>query len=294
MGKDLQSVLSQLPIDGQSAFTNRKKKFREKLKKQQLRILKDFVPILNHQLEPGETILLAMRGVSPFRILEELTTGWWIFMAKRCLLVLTDRRILHFPATLRFRPRNSVFQIRFTDIESFKARGRITFRYRNGQKEVFHQVRNGRKFKALFGTMNLGSGVTTSQKGRHPVCPRCTAALTRDSYACRTCRLKFKNPRSARLYSIFLPGGGYFYTRHFVLGLVDAVVEAALIFLLVLYTAGYFLAKPGYENGLVLAAVFGVLLFLEKLITVYHAEHFIREYLPAEKTFRRIYRDSST
>jgi hypothetical protein len=27
---------------------------------------------------------------------------------------------------------------------------------------------------------------------------------------------------------------------------------------------------------------------VEKLITVYHAKHFIKEYIPAEKTFNRI------
>jgi len=288
--KSLEDVLRQLPINGDYAFTNLRGKFREKIKKKQLRILRDFVHVLKHCLEPDEEILLSMRGVSPFKILEQLTTGWWIFVIKRCVLVLTNKRILHFPATSKYGPRDSVSQIGFNDMEKFKAKRKITFWYKNGLKEVFYQVKNGRKFSSILTSMNIASSSPSLQRTRHHLCPKCLSVLKKDFYQCSKCRLDFKDPAAARMYSIFLPGGGYFYTRHPLLGFFDALVELPLLFFSLLYLAGYIMKRPGYEDGWLVAAVLGGLLIFEKLITIYHAGHFVAEYIPVEREFRRIAR----
>ena len=90
-----------LPINEAIAFSNKKGVFKEGIKKKQLSILQDYEALLKQFLEPGEEILLAMRGCSPMTTLEQLTMGWYASYLKRCVFVVTNRRILHFPVNER-------------------------------------------------------------------------------------------------------------------------------------------------------------------------------------------------
>ena len=286
--KNLDDVFRFLPIKGEVAFSNARGKFQEKIKKQQLKYLKDHVEDLQHTLEEGEEVLLAARGASPFTMVEQLTTGWWIYYIKRCLIVLTDRRILHFPSNYRFKPRDSVAQVRFQDIESFKGKRRVTFRYKNGTKEVFSQIRNGKRFVQLLKTLVTTSSTSSQFGGRQHLCPKCVAPLPKDRFTCPRCRFEFKEPGAAKLYSIFLPGGGYFYTRHPWLGVGDALTELVLIFATFVFLLEYFMSAEKDTTLLIIGLLFGAVLALEKLITVYHARHFIKEYIPVERRFNKI------
>ncbi|MGB3400509.1 MAG: hypothetical protein WBA34_10140, partial [Candidatus Deferrimicrobiaceae bacterium] len=42
-------------------------------------------------------------------------------------------------------------------------------------------------------------------------------------------------------------------------------------------------ALGGYRNGFVPLAIWGTALIIEKSISVYHSNHFIKEYIPEEK-----------
>jgi len=286
--QNLEDVFRYLPIKGEIAFANARGKFQEKIKKQQLKYLKDLVDDLKHVLEEGEEILLSARGASPFTAVEQLTTGAWIYYIKRCIIVLTDRRVLHFPTNYRFKPRDSVAQIRFQDIESFKGKRRVTFRYKNGAREIFSQIRNGKRLVQLLKGLVTTSSTSSQHGGRQHLCPRCVAPLARDRYTCPRCRLEFKEPAAARLYSVFLPGGGYFYTRHPWLGIGDAVTELVLIFLTFVFLLEYFMTPNSDVIQLYLGLFFAAILAVEKLITIYHARHFINEYIPVEKSFNKI------
>jgi hypothetical protein len=286
--KNLEDVFRYLPIRGESAFANARGKFQEKIKKQQLKCLKDHVDELQHILEEGEEILLAARGASPFTAVEQLTTGAWIYHIKRCIIVLTDRRVIHFPSNYRFKPRDSVAQIRFQDIESFKGKRRVTFRYKNGQKEVFSQIKNGKRLVQLLKELVTTSSTSSQHGGRQHLCPRCVAPLVKDQFSCPRCRLEFKEPGAAKLYSIFIPGGGYFYTRHPWIGFGDAITELILIFATFVFILRYFMSPVKDMADLYVGFFFGALLTVEKLITVYHARHFIKEYIPVEKKFNQI------
>jgi hypothetical protein len=286
--KNLEDVFRYLPIKGEVAFANARGKFQEKIKKQQLKYLKDHVEDLQHVLEEGEQILLAARGASPFTMVEQLTTGLWIYYIKRCIIVLTDRRVLHFPSNYRFKPRDSVAQIRFHDIESFKGKRRVTFRYKNGIKEVFSQIRNGKRFVQLLKGLITTSSTSSQHAGRQHLCPKCVAPLPKGRYACPRCRFQFKEPGTAKLYSTFLPGGGYFYTRHPWIGVGDAVTELVLIFFTFVFILKYFMSPERDAPLLYMGLFFGAVLAVEKLITIYHSKHFINEYIPVEKRFRKI------
>ena len=221
-------------------------------------------------------------------MVEQLTTGMWIYHIKRCILVLTDRRILHFPSNYRYKPRDSVAHVRFQDLESFKGKRRVTFRYKNGQKETFSQIKNGKRLVQLLKGLVTTSSTSSQHGGRQHLCPKCVAPLAKDQFICPRCRLEFKEPGAAKLYSIFLPGGGYFYTRHPWIGFGDAITELVLIFFTFVFILEYFISPERDMSLLLTGLFFGALLTVEKMITVYHAKHFIKEYIPVEKKFNRM------
>lgn len=275
-----------LPVNQSVAFSNHKGDFKERLKKRQLKMLEPFVTLLKQFLEPGEEVLLAMRGCSPMSFMEQFTSGWIIYYIKRCVLIVTDRRILHFPARSNYSPRHSIAQVRYGDVDEIKLSTflsrKFTVKYKNGSKEVFLYVKETPKLKAVLSGIRMASQQPTAYGVRHHLCPKCAAPLTVGEYLCPSCKLEFKNEKKARTLSILVPGGGYFYTNHPYLGALDAVVETILIALVLLSLVEL---ATGAENGEALPGVifFGVILLLEKLYTVYHAQHYVKEYIPVEK-----------
>lgn len=282
-----------LPVNQSIAFSSHKGDFKERLKKQQLKMLEPFAPLLKQFLEPGEEVLLTMRGCSPMSFLEQLTTGWFIYYIKRCVLVVTDRRILHFPARSNYSPRHSIAQIRFGDVDTITASTflsrKFTVKYKNGKKEVFLYVKDTKKLKAVLNGIRMTAQQPTTFGIRHHLCPKCTVPLTVGEYLCPSCKLEFKNEQKARNVSILYPGGGYFYTGHPFLGIGDAIVESLLIVMVLLSLANLL---PGGESEEALPGVifFGVILFLEKLYTVYHAKHYVKEYIPVDKEIQPLRR----
>ncbi len=283
-----------LPINQETAFSNPKGKYKERIRKQQLKMLKAYVPLLKQFLEPGEVILLAMRGCSPMSFLEQFTTGWIIYYLKRCTLVVTDRRVLHFPSKTNYSPRHSIAQIRYGDVDEIKPAtflGRkFTVRYKNGAKETFLYAKDSAKLKSILPALPTAGLRPTTIGGRHHLCPKCNAPLTPGEYACSFCRLEFKNEKKARTLSILLPGGGYFYTGHPFLGTGDAVVETMLILMVALALLNRATGADAGGVWMPQFVFFGILLFLEKLYTIYHAKHYVKEYIPVEKDFQPVKR----
>jgi hypothetical protein len=279
-----------LPINQETAFSNKKGKFRERTKKKQLKMLKDYVPLLKQFLEPGEEVLLAMRGCSPMSSMEQLTTGWLIYYLKRCTLVATNRRILHFPAKKDFSPRHSIAQIRYGDVDELKPAAflgsRFTVKYKNGTKETFLYVKESAKLKAILPMLQAAGQQSSPLGARHHLCPKCNAPLTPGVYACSSCRLEFKNEQRARKLSILYPGGGYFYTNHPVLGVGDAVAETLLIFMVLMGIVNMLSGVTDNAVGMFQVVFFGLILVLEKLYSVSHAKHYVKEYIPVEKDIR--------
>ena len=115
---------------------------------------------------------------------------------------------------------------------------------------------------------------------RSHLCPRCTTLLENGQFTCNACQLKFKNKIAAIIMAILIPGGGYFYTRHYLIGLLNVIVE---IFLM-----GYFyliwqdvINKP--ENRILYLVGLAALFVIIKIMSVIHSSHFIEEFIPTQK-----------
>lgn len=67
------------------------------------------------------------------------------------------------------------------------------------------------------------------------------------------------------------------------MGVMDAIVESYLLFLVLAATVGFMTGAKGAGPAVV---IFGTFLGLEKLMTVYHSNHFIKEYIPKDKVMK--------
>lgn len=273
-----------LRVNEEICFTDIKGKKKPRDRKQLTKLLGKATPLLQKTMEPDEEIRYLAPAISPYSTLELLTTGWVITVIKRCLLVITDRRILHLPTKSDGTPKSSISQIRFADIEEAKVTGMIgqqlQLRYRNGKKESFTGI-TGKVAKKISAVLSgsSGQGTPTTLAGRHHICPRCQQPLTTESFTCSNCQLAFKDQKKATRYSLLIPGGGYFYTGHPVMGAVDALVE---LFFLLAFLGGFVLLAEGDVEAVSVLVMFGVLLGLEKLLTIYHSRHYVTEFLPAK------------
>lgn len=278
-----------LRIKQEVCFTTPNNKPHMRQIRRQLKVLKDFAPLLKQVLQQDEEILLAVRASSPMSWIEQLTMGWVIYLLKRCVLIFTNKRILHLPTTMNFKAKPSIAQIIYSDIAEAKASGfmgrALTLKYKSGKKETFNYVEASdfKKLKTLISTLPAGDQPSEVSERQH-LCPRCQAKLLRGKFSCPNCHLAFKDGERAMRLSILWPGGGYFYTGHPFLGVADALAEGMLLILVIGGLIEILTGERGSE-GWVLVGIFGAALIIEKAETIYHAKHYVNEYIPVDKKF---------
>lgn len=273
-----------LPLSETIAFSDCNGIYREQIKKSQLRMVRDYAPLLKQFLEPGEEILLVMRACSPAVFWHEVLTQWMAYYLRRCTLVVTDRRIFHFPSKADYKPRFSLAQIRFGDVREIRLkmflRRQFTVIYQDGKKETFTHVRNVFKLQDIMPVLEFHGLPVTAFRRRHHLCPRCTTPLVPGRYRCGSCSLEFKNELKATVFALLVPGGGYFYTNHPFVGIQNFLVENFLLLLWVFHS--YFALTADSSPGTYSwpAAVIAVVFLVEKTLTVLQAKQFVREFIP--------------
>jgi len=280
-----QNVLG-LPVDRDILFSNHKNIYKQGTEKRQTKLFQK-ISFIKPFLEEGERILLVTTGCSPMSIMEQFLTGWIAFYLKRSLFVFTNKHIFHIPTKFNYTYRKSIAQILYTDCQTIEMKGRsLVVKYKNGKRDKFYYIagKEKKKIKALLKTISV-EGVQSKAAGRIHLCPRCTKDLIEDEYICPNCRLEFKNKSEAKKISLIYPGGGYFYTKHLQLGIGDAVTEFFLLLMVVISLVD---TLQGGEEGLSSFILFSIILAIEKVITIYHSNHFIKEHIPKEKGIRPI------
>lgn len=273
-----------LPVNQEIAFSNHINVYKRRIEKIQTKFLRK-LSSLKPFLGENEKILLITPARSPMTGLERLIIGWMVYYLKRCVLVFTNKRIIHLPAKPDYSYRNSIAQILYSDCQKISTKWKsLICNYKNGEKEIFHGLTGVKikKVQSLLSTFDLG-GPQSKYKTRTHLCPCCAAQLEKGKYICPDCRLIFKNKKESQKISWIYPGGGYFYTRHPFLGFGNTVAELTLIALVVTTFINLWAKVKG--SGIMLI-LFGLLLVYEKLMTVYETNHFIDEYIPVDKEIR--------
>jgi len=282
MSNSNRQQLHDLPVNPDVMFANHKNVYKQKIERRQRKLLEK-LRFIQPFLHENETILCVTTGCSPASMFEQWLTGWIIYYLKRSLFVFTDKRIFHIPTKQDFSYRGSIAQILYGDCRSIAIKGRnLVVDYKNGKSEKFFYLPGSERSKinVLLREGPLDDQFSSPSSSRTHLCPRCTSPLVEEQYVCPGCSLEFKSREQARKKAIIFPGGGYFYTGHPFMGFGDALAEIYLTVLVVVGLAGTFSGAP---EGLGVLILFSLLLVMEKAISVYHSNHFVKEYLPKDR-----------
>jgi hypothetical protein len=271
-------------------FTNEKGQGKPSVQKRSEKALEKLMPALQSVLLPDETVLYVARANSPLTLLERLTAAWWTRLLAASAIVVTNKRLLFFPVKRDGSWRESVRAVYWGDLEEVKARGLlvriITFKSKNGTKITYTNFRRGdaKKIAAIAAALlPAASGEMTSAHGFIQLCPGCRSVLIPGQYFCPGCSMVFKNEKAMITRSIFLPGGGYFYTGHPLIATIPAIVEGILMVdILLLLLAG--VASPRVRSSLLPTLAVLVLFWaFETAVTILHCRRYIREYIPEKR-----------
>lgn len=271
-----------LPVDRETLFSNHKKIYKKRIENRQRKLIVK-LSFLKPFLKTGEKILLVSTGYSPITSLAQFVTGFLFVYLKRSLFVFTNHRIIHVPTTPNYKFKQSLSQIYYAGCQSIELKGgTLVVQYTKSDKiEKFKAIglSERKKIRALL--KRVPPSGTKSQLGeRFHLCPQCTRPLRAAKYVCESCQLKFKNKIVAYILAILFPGGGYFYTRHYLLGLLNAVVEIFLLLYIAMTVEGI-LGKV--EGSMLYVLALGAIFLAVKAISVIHSTHFIEEFIPRKK-----------
>jgi hypothetical protein len=271
-----------LPVDKETLFSNHKKIYKKRIENRQRKLIVK-LPFLKPFLKKGEKILLVSTGYSPITSFAQYATGFLFVYLKRSLFVFTNHRIFHVPTTPNYQFKDSIAQIYYDGCRSITLKGgTLVVQYAKfGKMEKFRAIAlsERKKIKALLKAKPF-SGTKTQLGERFHLCPQCTRPLSTGKYVCESCQLKFKNKMVAYIIAILFPGGGYFYTRHYLIGLLNAIVEIFLLAYIAVTLQDVLNKIEGSMNYLVMM---GGIYLAVKIISVIHSTHFINEFIPRKK-----------
>lgn len=273
-----------VPVDREKIFTNHKGVYKSRVEKRQRKLIvkSTFIKFFLHH---DETIQCLTTGYSPVSAKEQMITGLAFLYFKRALFIFTEKRILHIPTRFNRSPRSAISQILFEDCARIQIKGRaLHIQYKNGRQEVFPYLgrKEKKKVRALIAKLSLSPKEAGQLKGRVYLCPSCTHILPADSKSCGTCSLVFKSTFKTRLFSLLVPGGGYFYGRYPFVGAGAALFELALIGILAIKGMEIQIGIPITLKMMIVAAL---ALLLEKFIMVFHTQQLLEDFVPEKKDY---------
>ena len=271
-----------LPVDRETLFSNHKKIYKKRIENRQRKLIVK-LPFLKPFLKTGEKILLVSTGYSPITSLAQYVTGFLFVYLKRSLFVFTNHRVFHVPTTPNYKFKQSISQIYYAGCQSMELKGgTLVVQYAKfGKIEKFKAIAlsERKKIRALL-KLKPASGTQSAMGERLHLCPQCTRLLTAAKFVCQSCGLKFKNKILAYILAVLFPGGGYFYTRNYLIGLLDAIVE---IFLLAYIAVILPDMQSNIEGSMGKMAVVGTIFVAVKIISIIHSAHFVNEFIPGKK-----------
>jgi hypothetical protein len=290
-----------LPVDREVLFSNHKKIYKKRIENRQRSFIVK-LPFLKPFLKTGEKILLVSTGYSPITSLAQYATGFLFVYLKRSLFVFTNHRIFHVPTTPNYKFKQSISQIYYAGCQSIELKGgTLVVQYAKSGIElkggtlVVQYAKSGKieKFKAIALSERkkiralLKAKPVSGTKGlvseRFHLCPQCTRLLTAAKYVCESCGLKFKNKILAYILAILFPGGGYFYTHNYLIGLLNAIVEIFLLAYIALILPDVLNKVEGSIGKMLIV---GAIFVAVKIISIIHSTHFINEFIPRKKEFQ--------
>jgi hypothetical protein len=288
-----------LKVREDTLYTNREGEEKSGIRKRAEKALQRLQEPLRRVLGTDEAVLYVAYAQAPVSTLEQLTLGWYLYYVSRCLLVLTNRRLLQVHVKRQGGWDGRLRSLAWGDVAEAKVQGLLNLplrlKYHDGRKETYWGLRraDGKKIQSLLESLLPASASeSTAAQGATSLCPRCLSPLTARVYQCAKCAMKFKDERSMLWRFLLIPGGGYFYVRHWFLGVMDFLAEiffllVALFWVLIALGVVQEAPRPGESpasaaEALIVVVFIVVALGIKKGVTIYHCQRRIREFIPAE------------
>lgn len=271
-----------IPVDREVLLTNHKNVHKKRIAKRRRKLVEK-ITFLKPFLEENEKVLLVAKGYSPVSTFEKYLIGWFFIYLKRSLFVFTNQRMFHIPTTSAYTYRDTIAQIIYSGCKSMAMRGRsLIIEYSKPsttERFLWLSGKEKKKITELLKTITLNTQPDQRAERTH-LCPSCTKALSKDTYACKSCGLKFKTKIAAILFSILFPAGGYLYTRKYFLGFIGVLIEIVLVSVMVLSLMNI---KNGVEGSIYWFLFSIVALLFEKAVMIFHTSDLIKEFIPKKR-----------
>jgi hypothetical protein len=284
----MSSQIFGLPVDSEILFSNHKNFYKKRIEKRQRKLIVK-MSFLKPFLKKGEQILLITNGYAPLASPAQYLTGFIFVYLKRTIFVFTNYRILHIPTTSAYNYKNSISQIVYAGCQSVKLKGgTLVVQYVRADRKIENfraiAVSERKKIRTLLKEKITLSGTKIQFADRIHLCPHCTQKLEKGKHQCDKCQLLFKSKLVATISSILLPGGGYFYTRQYLIGVMDALVELCLLGFIVFLIFNFLQHVSVGPSHLALIPIF---LYI-KMVAAIHASHFTAEFITKDKDIKPI------
>jgi hypothetical protein len=273
-----------VPVNRDIIFADHKGVAKRGVEKRQRKLIAK-TTFIKFFLHHGERIHCLTTTYSPTGFVEQVLTGPAFLFFKRAILLFTDKRILHVPTRFNRTPVGTVSQIMYEDCAQLKLNGRcLAIKYKNGQQETFLYIGRPekKKLKTFLETIKLTPKEAGQVNSQTYLCPSCTHPLDRTSKSCPVCHLDFKSDLQAKIRSLLIPGGGYFYGRYPIMGVITGLVESVLISFLIFKWSCLSQGMPVRIGLLVLLACTFI---LAKGIAAFHACQLIRNWVPEKSDY---------
>jgi len=267
------------PVDRQLIFTNAGGYYKKSMEKRQRKLISR-VAFLRYFMHYSEKLLFLSTGYSPIGILEQILTGPLFLFFKRAIFIFTDKRIIHIPTRFNRGHRRALSQVLYADCQRIEIHGRtLVVTYQDGRRDSFAYMGNPevRKLQKILTRLPIGIGQPSENPHRTALCPNCHSLLADGSESCPACQLAFKTGFKARLRSLLLPGGGYFYSRNPLPGMVSAGIEILLMGLYVITCLDF---GNGLEYSHTFLPIMGAAYLAMKLVTAFHAHLLVQSSIP--------------
>ncbi len=249
--------------------------------------------ILPRVLQSREVVLYVLAAQAPISPLAQLFLGWQAYGFTRAILVLTNLRLLRFRIRSKGWNRwvwdQGLQSVALGDISEARVKGfflspQLSLHYRDGRKERYWRLRmrDAKKLKTILPPLLQNStGAVSPTGGMIPLCPKCLATLSPNTYRCSQCGQVFKDEKTLRRF-LLIPGGEYFYVGQNHIGALHGLAQTMWLLAVLAVFAGLMLGPHRANLWAAAIPAGGVFAFfaLHKLAGFFPCRQLVREFIP--------------
>jgi hypothetical protein len=284
---------SALSVREDVAFSDAQGQERPRVRKATDQAFSRLQEILPRVLQSREVVLYVLAAQAPLSPLAQLFLGWQAYGFTRTILVLTNLRLLRFRIRSKGWNRwvwdQGLQSVALGDISEARVKGfflspQLSLHYRDGRKERYWRLRmrDAKKLKTILPPLLQNStGAVSPTGGMIPLCPKCLATLSPNTYRCSQCGQVFKDEKTLRRF-LLIPGGEYFYVGQNHIGALHGLAQTMWLLAVVAVVAGLMLGPHRANLWAAAIPAGGVFAFfaLHKFAGFFPCRQLVREFIP--------------